>query len=281
MNRELRRFAEQRVVVIAAPNGARRSQQDHPALPVTSCELAEEAAALRDAGVSVLHLHVRDADARHTLDPGMYREALAAIRAGIGDELVVQVTTEAVGRYSPAEQMALVRELRPEAVSLALRELCPEAADEAAFGEFCRWMCESGVWPQFILYDQEDVQRFDAMRTGGVIRDDAPFALFVLGRYADAVAGTVADLDSLLDAADTGAFPWAVSCFGPNEHVVMRAALERGGHVRIGFENNVLLSDGTPASDNAALIREFTTATAGNVRRPATAREVRNAFMMA
>ena len=80
---------------------------------------------------------------------------------------LVQVTTEAVGRYSPAEQMALVRELRPEAVSLALRELCPEAADEAAFGEFCRWMRESGVWPQFILYDQEDVQRFDAMRTGG------------------------------------------------------------------------------------------------------------------
>jgi hypothetical protein len=42
------------------------------------------------------------------------------------------VTTEAGGRYHPAGQMALVRELVPEAVSLALGELVPDAAAPVA-----------------------------------------------------------------------------------------------------------------------------------------------------
>ena len=266
---------------MSAPNGARRSQQDHPALPITANELAEVAVALRNAGVSVLHLHVRDDDGRHTLDSGKYHEALAAVRECVGDSLVLQVTTEAVGMYEAAEQMAVVRELQPEAVSLALKELCPGPADEPAFADFCCWMQESGVWPQFILYCAADVQRFDAMRVNGVIADENPFALFVLGSYAASVAGTVADLEVLLDATDPTAYPWAVCCFGANEHAVMRAALDRGGHVRIGFENNLDLSDGSRAADNAALIREFVLATAGSTRQPATAKEVREAFSIA
>ena len=278
MNSELCRFAERRVIVLSAPNGARRSQRDHPALPITANELAENAVALRDAGVSVLHLHVRDDAGKHTLDADKYREALAAIRERVGDSLILQVTTESVGTYEAAEQMAVVRELQPEAVSIALKELCPEPDDEPAFADFCRWMHDAGVWPQFILYSVEDVQRFDAMRARGAFAGDAPFVLFVLGNYASGTAGTVADLDALLEAADTDAHPWAVCCFGPNENAVMRAALDRGGHVRIGFENNVVLADGSPAPDNAALIREFVRATASHARTPASPEEVREAF---
>ena len=278
MSAKYQRFADDRVVILAAPNGARRSRQDHPALPITPEELAENAVALCDAGVAVLHLHVRDDSARHTLDPEKYRAALAAIRDCVGNDLVLQVTTEAVGIYDAAEQMAVVRELRPEAVSLALKELCPEPAAEAEFAVFCRWMHDAGVWPQYILYSAEDVERFDAMRSSGIIVDEAPFALFVLGNYANSVAGTPTDLDKLLDATDPAAFPWAVCCFGANEHAVMRAALAKGGHVRIGFENNLVMADGSPARDNAALIREFVIATADDVRQPATAEEVRAAF---
>lgn len=281
MNNDLRRFAEQRVVVLSAPNGARRTRKDHPALPITADELAATAVGLRDAGVSVLHLHVRDDTGQHTLDPGKYREALAAVRERVDDSLILQVTTEAVGMYTAAEQMAVVRELQPEAVSLALKELCPGPADEAVFADFCVWMHDSGVWPQFILYSVEDVRRFDTLRASGVIIGAAPFALFVLGNYAAAVAGTVADLDVLLEVTDPTAFPWAVCCFGPNENAVMRSALKKGGHVRIGFENNLDLSDGSRAPDNVSLIREFVASTAENQRRPASADEVRTAFRLA
>ncbi len=281
MSSDFASFARDRVVVMSAPNGARRSQAEHPALPITAAELAENAVALRDAGASVLHLHVRDGQGRHTLDPVKYREAIAAIRERVGDGLILQVTTEAVGLYTPEEQMAVIRELQPEAVSLALRELCPSAAAVPEFSAFCAWLHEQNIWPQYILYSVEDVRRFDDMRQRGVFADDAPFALFVLGNYADAVSGDVADLDALLEATDAGAYPWAVCCFGSNEHAVMLAALARGGHVRIGFENNVMLPDGTTAPDNAALVRAFTAAIADAGRKPATAGEIRAALLAA
>ena len=270
-------FAARRIVIMAAPNGARRNRADHPAIPLTAKELADTAASLRDDGVSVLHLHVRDADGRHTLDPGRYREAIAAIRGRVGNDLVIQVTTEAVGQYSADEQMAVVRELRPEAVSLALRELCPEDGDEAQAARFFAWLDGQGTWPQYILYSVADVQRFEALRRRGILAAEAPFVLLVMGSYADSKPGSPADLDSLLAAGDFDRVPWAVCCFGPAEHEVMLAAAARGGHVRIGFENNLLLPDGRPAADNAQLVRAFVSAATGP-RRPASAAEVRREF---
>ncbi len=279
MTMDFQAFAENHVVIMSAPNGARRSQLDHPALPITPAELALNAVALRDAGVSILHLHVRDEYGKHSLDAERYRQAIAAIRDRIGEELVIQVTTEAVGQYTPEEQTALVRDLRPEAVSVALREICATPADETRAAEFFAWMRQEQIWPQYILYSVEDVERFDDMRRRGVFADDSPFVMFVLGDYVDAVPGVVEDLDALLAATDPNAHPWAVCCFGHNENAVMLAATARNGHVRMGFENNLVLPDGDVAADNAALIHEYTATSAGSGRRPASAAEVRATLM--
>ena len=269
-------FAARRVVVFAAPNGARRSRSEHPAVPETATELAECAISLRDVGVSVLHLHVRDADGRHTLSVARYTEAIAAIRDAVGDQLVIQVTTEAVGRYSAAEQMAMVRSLRPEAVSLALRELLPTPKDEAAAAEFFGWLVRHGIWPQYIVYTVDELKRFDALRRRGVFSDDRPFCMLVLGRYAAEQRGSLEELDAFLRRLPEDAFPWAVCCFGPAEHAVMCAATERLGHVRLGFENNIMLADGRVARDNAELVAEYLHATRASDRRAATADEVRS-----
>jgi uncharacterized protein (DUF849 family) len=105
--------------------------------------------------------------------------------------------------------------------------------------------------------------------------------MFVLGNYADSIAGTVADLDKLLAVTDSNAYPWAVCCFGQNENAVMRVATLREGHVRLGFENNLVLPDGEIAPDNAALIREYTASNGAGARRPASAADVRAAFLLA
>ena len=266
-------------MIMSAPNGARRNHEDHPSLPVTPEESAKDAIALRDAGVSVLHLHVRDDEGKHSLDATRYRQAIAAVRKSVGDDLLIQVTTEAVGQYTSEQQMALVRELRPDAVSLALREICPTETDERPATEFFAWMRSENIWPQYILYSVDDVLRFDDMRQRGVLADNAPFVMFVLGEYTNAVPGTVADLDIILAATDPAAYPWAVCCFGQKENEVMLAASSRGGHVRLGFENNLLLPNGELAADNAALIRQFTAEIARSQRSAASADEVRAAFL--
>ena len=117
---------------------------------------------------------MRADDGRHTLDPDRYLAAIDAVRRELGERMVIQITTEAVGRYGPAEQMAVVRALRPEAVSLALAELIPDegATNEAA--AFLAWLRHERIAPQYILYTPDEVTRFHDLRARGVIPQRRP-----------------------------------------------------------------------------------------------------------
>ncbi|NNE04982.1 MAG: 3-keto-5-aminohexanoate cleavage protein [Xanthomonadales bacterium] len=259
---------------MCAPNGARRNHQDHAALPMTPAELATEAVKLVDARVSVLHLHVRDAQGRHSLDTGHYRDAIKAIRRAVGDQLVIQVTTESVGIYDRAQQMDLVRELRPEAVSLALGELCPDAAAESEAARFYRYLADEGIWAQHILYTPQQVRRFFELQQRGLFGEDRPWCLLVLGNYTQQRDGDLAEFERMRTAADLEKLVWSVCCFGAWEQQAALLACRRGGHVRLGFENNLLRADGSTASDNAQLVQDFTRALEGR-RTPAGAVELR------
>lgn len=244
-------------IVMAAPNGARLQKSDHHNIPISAEELGYEAARLVEAGVSVVHLHVRDKQGKHSLDVGLYEQALACIKKQVGDRLILQITTEAVGIYNRYEQMDCVRQVKPEAVSLALREICPKDSnlnEAAAFFEECQ---KQRIWPQYILYSIEDIERFNRYRKDGVFHDDAPFALFVLGRYSVNLTGEPSELDDFLGAMENEQdFPWAACCFGQTEAIATEKAFKEGGHVRIGFENNRYMRDGRIASSNAALIED-------------------------
>ena len=172
------------MVVAVAPNGGRKTKADHPALPLSADELARTAAECLERGASMIHLHVRDAEGRPCLDPEAYRAAIARICEAVGDRLVLQITSESLGRYSPAEQRAVVLKTNPEAVSLALRELAPEAADEKDFGEFLAKLRQMRMWPQIILYTPDEAQRLGAMQKQGLIPFDKLSVLYVLGRFA-------------------------------------------------------------------------------------------------
>ena len=111
-----------------APNGGRKTKADHPALPLTPDELARAAAECLECGASMIHLHVRDRDGGHCLDPDAYRAAIARICREVGDRLVIQITSESLGLFTPSEQRAAVLEANPEAVSLALRGTRPRAS---------------------------------------------------------------------------------------------------------------------------------------------------------
>lgn len=241
------------LILMSAPNGARLTKRDHPGLPITPEELADCAEQLVSQGVSVLHLHVRDEDGRHSLEPHHYRPALDAIKARVGDKLIIQITTEAVGIYERQRQMEIVRELQPEAVSLALRELCPEQHVEEAC-EFFAELHEQGCWAQYILYDVEDVKRFEALRKAGRLGRKDPFALFVIGRHSAHLQGNPEDLHEFLAHCDHHEFPWAMCCFGVTEADAAMLACQHGGHLRIGFENNRWLFTSVQARDNHELI---------------------------
>lgn len=242
------------VSITNAPNGGRRGKADHPVLPMTAAELAETAAECLTAGAAMLHLHVRDRDGRHLLDADAYRLTLDAISARTGDRLVLQITTEALGLYTPAEQMAVTKAVRPEAASLALRELAPDTASEPEFAAFLLWLRQENITPQIILYSPEEALRLARMRERGMIPwQDVP-VLYVLGRYSPGQLSRPGDLIAFLmsDAPRFG--HWTTCAFGRHEAAAVTTGALLGGHVRVGFENNLQLPDGATAASNAALV---------------------------
>lgn len=249
---------DEATILAVAPNGAYKTRDDHPAIPLNAGELADEAAACQAAGASMLHLHVRADDGTHSLDPGRYREALAEIRARTGRDLLLQVTTESAGLYSPEQQRACVRELMPEAVSLALRELMPDRDQALESGKLLREVIEHGGIPQLILYEPGELLRYRQWRQQGLLPGERLALLFVLGRYRPA-QGREAVLQDFIEL-DTSQDNWMVCAFGDREYPAAMAAARLGGHARIGFENNLELQQGGLAEHNAQLVAQLRSA---------------------
>ena len=246
--------ARGRVVLTVAPNGGRKTKVDCPLLPLSADELARTAAECLERGASMIHLHVRDAEGRHCLDPEVYRATIGRICQEVGDRLVLQITSESIGRYSPAEQRAAVLKTNPEAVSLALRELAPEEADEKDFCDFLRKLKQMRIWPQIILYTPAEAERLGAMLKQGLIPFDKLSVLYVLGRFALTRTALPRDVLPFL-APDMPRFDsWTVCAFGRREAACVTAAALLGGHGRVGFENNLALPDGARARSNAELV---------------------------
>ena len=240
--------------IMVAPNGARKTKADHSALPILPEELAEDAYRCLQAGASAIHLHVRDGDGKHSLDVARYRDAIAAVEDKCSGKILIQATSEAVGIYNAHEQMDMVMKLCPPSVSLAIREIVPDKGEDKA-RDFFQELRSLAILPQFILYDSEDVVKFNQLREKEIVPTGPAFLLFVLGRYAKGQVSKPTDLLPFLAVKDPVDL-WSVCAFGPLEHVAASAAIAMGGHVRVGFENNLLLKNGEMASENADLVRQ-------------------------
>lgn len=248
-------LADSPVIVTVAPNGAYKTAADHPAVPMTPEALAAEARACLDAGAAMMHMHVRTPEGKHLLDAHAYRLALDAVRAEVGERVLVQVTSEAAGVYRAGQQMAMVRELRPRAVSVGLREIAVPEVPEAELADFLGWLAAERIMTQIILYDAADVRRWQDLRARGLAPAGAWSTLFVLGRYSAGQVSSPRDLLPFLEAYDDS-LPWAVCAFGREEHACVTTAAALGGHMRVGFENNLTLRDGSRAAGNAALVAQ-------------------------
>lgn len=242
------------LILAVAPNGGRRGKADHPALPMTAQELARTAAECLEAGAAMIHTHVRKPEGGHLLDAEACHTTIAAIRAAVGDRLVIQITSEALGLYAPAEQRAVVQAVRPEAVSLALRELLPDASEETAFAGFLTWLKREEVLPQIILYTPQEAQQLARLHERGLLPWDDIAVLYVLGRYTPGQVSSPRDLLPFLAPGQPVCGPWSVCAFGHQETACVTTAALLGGHARVGFENNLFRPDGTMAQSNGEMV---------------------------
>ena len=242
------------LVIAVAPNGARYNKDDHPKLPITPADLAKTAKDCLDAGARMIHLHVRDGNDKHSLESKYYLPALKAVKDAVGDDMVVQLTSEAAGVYQAEQQMQLMQELVPDCMSLALREFIRTEKNLPDFISFVETLSAAKCLIQYILYDEADYQLYKKLIKEKQIPSDNHSLLLVLGRYI-AETPNAAIVEQFQDILITDE-NWMCCTFGPNGNEILRKVVKLSCHVRVGFENGFYLPDGSIAKSNADLVTQ-------------------------
>ncbi|MCF6343133.1 MAG: 3-keto-5-aminohexanoate cleavage protein [Devosiaceae bacterium] len=250
-------MSDKKTFIMVAPNGARKNKKDHLELPIILDEIVASAVACYKAGAGAIHAHVRDKQGKHTLDAGLYSELIDEL-AKIAPKMVVQITTEAVGQYSPSEQRELVRQVKPSAVSVALREMMSDG-DTRAQREFYWQASDEGIDLQHIIYSSDEILLLSDLISKNIVPLEKLSMLFVLGRYSKNQTSIPDDLLPFLSALEQSGLKEQskiMGCaFGQNELNCLLALAKAGSDCRIGFENNHFLPDGRLARDNATQVK--------------------------
>ena len=146
-----------------------------------------------------------------------------------------------------------MKRLAPHCLSCGLREVVKGRNNCAVGYNFFSELHRAGVLVQYILYSPADVVWYETLCREGVIPGENNLLLFVLRRYGHNDEKNC-DLHSYGAALKQKA-PWMACGFGKVEYALTAQAAKLGGHVRLGFENNQHLPDGSTSPDNAALVK--------------------------
>ncbi len=227
----------------ACLNGARRPTE-HARLPVTAAETAADVARTAAAGAHAVHLHVKDAEGRDTLDGPALAAVLEAARAAVPG-IPVGATTGAWAATDPAARIAAIRTWtgRPDFASVNWHE--DGAADVATV------LLRSGIGVEAGLWHADAVEAW----LGSPLRDRCLRVLVELPDGLDE-ASTVGEADRLLAILADGGNTRPVLLHGEGSSCwpALRHAARLGLGTRIGLEDVLELPDGTPAPDNASLV---------------------------
>jgi len=242
------------LIITAAICGAEVTKEQNPSVPYTALELADEAARCFAEGARVIHLHVRRPDGSPTQDRETFRAAIEAIRAR-APEVIVQVSTGgAVGMTVDERTQPL--DLDPEFCTLSTGTC--NFGDEVFSNPFP--LIEAIATKARLRGVRMEVEAFDAgfvdnallLHRRGLIPDPLHVD-FVLG-VQGAMIGTEDRLDFLRSTLPVGA-TWMVAGVGRYEMPLARASIARGGHVRVGLEDNLFVSKGVLAKGSWELVR--------------------------
>jgi 3-keto-5-aminohexanoate cleavage enzyme len=264
----------EKVIVSAALTGAVTPKSANPNIPLTPDEIAEDAVRCWKAGAAVVHLHMRDDEARGTMDKDRFVKTAKLIRERC--DVVVNCTTSGDNRASDDERMAHLEPVRPDIASF----------DSGSFN----WM-PAGVFmnsPQFLeklagkmkdLGVKPEIEIFDSGMIGvagyyiakGLIPGIPHYQLClgVLGG-ADATVESLLYLRKMLPEGAT----WSAFGVGKAHLPILYATIALGGHVRVGLEDNIFFDKGVLTTNEALVQRAVRVIKEAN-KEPATPAEAR------
>lgn len=284
-----------KTIISCAVTGNIVTRMHHPELPVTPAEIARAALDAASAGAAIAHIHVRDPDTgRPSMRVELYAEVVERIRAQ-NRELIINLTTGEGGRFTPSEhdpkvaapgstltqpeiRIAHVLALKPDMCSLDFNTMNSGANvvinTPTNVRKMAKAIVAAGVMPELEVFDSGDIHMANDLIEDGTLPGPHLFQIVTGVKYGAASTGpTLMYLKSLLPHGCN----WSAFGLGRMEYPMVAQSFLLGGHVRVGFEDNVYISRGKLARDNAELVEKcvgLLETLGGEVASPAEAREM-------
>jgi 3-keto-5-aminohexanoate cleavage enzyme len=258
---------EKLIVTAAVTGGEYVSKATTPYVPSTADEIVDEVVRSVEAGASVVHLHAKDPRTGEAWsgDPNpLLREYIDRIRERV--DVVINVSTGGGRVGNPPERWdELVRarcRLGAEMMSLNMGTMNRWAEHPTGpiflntvemIERWCGYMAEAGVKPEHEVYDTGMINICHQLAEKGIVPEPLHIQFVMVGRtgFLPAPKALLYSLDQI-----PSSWTWSVCALGRNEIPMAAVAMTLGGHVRVGFEDNVFLRRGVLARSNAELVEK-------------------------
>ncbi len=253
----------QKVIITCALTGVLAKKEQCPAIPYSPVEIAEEAKRAYEAGAAVVHIHARTPDGGPSWEPAVFGEIKAEIQkrcpvilnfssGGIG--LPIEARTKHITAHHPAIAALNMGSMNYAIYSAKQKKFYHDHVFANPFRDiqYClTQIVEAGAKPELECFDTGHVTNAEPFIDMGLLQTPAHFSLIlgVLGGIPTR-PGNLAQMAQNLPEDSH----WEVIGIGRDQWRLLREALELGGEIRVGLEDNLYLPDGPMARSNGELV---------------------------
>lgn len=277
---------QNKAIITVAVTGLAANRAQCPAIPYTPDEIADEAYRSYQAGAAVVHIHAREDDGTPTQRTEVYKAIKDKIQAKC--DMVINFSTGTVG-IPKEERIDHITTLKPELGALNMgsmnyaiysskrKQFIFDHVFENSFNTiefFLRHMVEAGVKPELECFDCGHINNATPFIDMGVLKPPLQYS-FIMGVLGGikATKENLAHQARQIDKTST----WEVIGISLEQWPMIQAALELGGNIRVGLEDNFYLDAGVMAKSNAELVAKaakMTLACGREIATPAEARKM-------
>jgi 3-keto-5-aminohexanoate cleavage enzyme len=245
-----------KLIITCAISGAEVTKQDNPYVPYTIEETVEQAYQAYLAGASIIHLHVREDDGTPTQSKSRYEAIIKRIREKCNDVIIQPSTGGAVGMQR--DERLQPTELNIEMATLDCGTLNFGGDDifvntENDIKHFAKVMHEKSILPELECFEKGHIDLVLRLHKKGFIYDPMHFS-FVLG-VNGGMTGEARDFHFLKESIPKSC-TYSVAGIGRFEFPLAELAIQNGGHVRVGLEDNLYIEKGVLAKGNQELVKK-------------------------
>ncbi len=263
-------------IISVAITGSLPQKANNPAVPVTPSEQIESTHEAFEAGATLVHLHVRNDDGTPSSNPERFAEVQDGIRKHCPG-MIIQFSTG--GRSGAGNERGGMLHLKPDMASLATGSVnfgpIIYGNSAALIDDLAERMLKYDIKPEIEAFDLSMVFNTAKLVERGLIK--APVHLQFVMSIPNAIPANREVLEFMIRQYEKvcPGGTWTAAGIGKYQLELNKWALELGGHVRTGLEDNVRFDKNTLAKSNAHLVERLAGMVIEHDRTVATPAEAR------